>query len=125
MTRMVPCSVAQVMVRWSMQHGFVPLPKSVRAERIAKNVDVLSFELTEVCAQPVDMTMLHDCDDAIASPLVLSHLPNPHDGRRLIPHLILPASNRPQADMAALDTLDERLFTEWDEWGQLDPTTVP
>ena len=30
-----------------------------------------------------------------------------------------------QADMAALDALDERLFTEWEEWGKLDPTTVP
>ena len=27
-------SSTQVMVRWSMQHGYVPLPKSVRAERI-------------------------------------------------------------------------------------------
>uniref|UniRef100_A0A7S4M5K3 NADP-dependent oxidoreductase domain-containing protein n=1 Tax=Prymnesium polylepis TaxID=72548 RepID=A0A7S4M5K3_9EUKA len=69
-------SPAQVLVRWSMQHGYVPLPKSVRAERIAQNVDVFRFELT-------------------------------------------------QADMTALDALDERLFTEWEEWGNLDPTTVP
>ena len=69
-------SPAQVLVRWSMQHGYVPLPNSVRAERIAQNADVFDFELT-------------------------------------------------QADMAALDALDERLFTEWEEWGKLDPTTVP
>ena len=69
-------SDAQVLVRWSMQHGYVPLPKSVSANRIKMNADVFKFELTE-------------------------------------------------ADMTALDALDERLFTEWDEWGKLDPTTVP
>ena len=26
--------------------------------------------------------------------------------------------------VAGFDTLDERLFTEWDEWGKLDPTTM-
>jgi diketogulonate reductase-like aldo/keto reductase len=63
-------------VRWSVQHGYVPLPKSVRSERVAQNVDVFGFELS---AQ----------------------------------------------EMAALDALDERLFTEWEEWGQLDPTALP
>ena len=34
---------------------------------------------------------------------------------------------RPPAneEMAALDALDERLFTEWEEWGRLDPTALP
>ena len=50
-------------MRWSVQHGYVPLPKSVRSERVAQNVDVFAFELS---AQ----------------------------------------------EMAALDALDERLFTE-------------
>jgi diketogulonate reductase-like aldo/keto reductase len=66
----------QVLVRWSVQHGYVPLPKSVRAERIAQNVDIFGFELD---------------DD----------------------------------EMRRLDTLDERLFTEWEEWGNLDPTELP
>ena len=68
-------SPAQVMVRWSMQQGYVPLPKSVRAERIKMNADVFQFELTP-------------------------------------------------ADMSQLYTLDERLFTEWVEWGKLDPTVM-
>ena len=63
-------------MRWSVQHGYVPLPKSVRSERVAQNVDVFGFELS---AQ----------------------------------------------EMAALDALDERLLTEWEEWGQLDPTALP
>ena len=63
-------------MRWSVQHGYVPLPKSVRSERVAQNVDVFGFELS---AQ----------------------------------------------EMAALDALDERLFTEWEERGQLDPTALP
>jgi diketogulonate reductase-like aldo/keto reductase len=37
---------AQVIVRWHLQHGFVVIPKSVRAERIRANADVAGFELT-------------------------------------------------------------------------------
>ena len=65
-----------MLVRWSVQHGYVPLPKSVHAERIAQNVDVFGFELSP-------------------------------------------------EEMARLDALDERLFTEWEEWGNLDPTELP
>jgi diketogulonate reductase-like aldo/keto reductase len=35
----------QVLVRWSLQKGFVPLPKSDNPERIVKNADVYGFEL--------------------------------------------------------------------------------
>lgn len=66
----------QVLVRWSIQRGYVPLPKSVNPKRIQQNADVFGFELTP-------------------------------------------------ADMTALDALDERLFTEWEEWGKIDPTEVP
>ncbi|KAK3505534.1 NADP-dependent oxidoreductase domain-containing protein [Neurospora crassa] len=38
---------AQVLVRWSLQKGYVPLPKSVKAERIKENADVYDFELSE------------------------------------------------------------------------------
>lgn len=33
------------MIRWSLQHGFVPLPKSVTRERIVANGDVEGFEI--------------------------------------------------------------------------------
>ena len=38
---------AQVMVRWSLQKGFVPLPKSVTPARIVENADLYGFELDE------------------------------------------------------------------------------
>ena len=38
---------AQVCVRWSLQNGFLPLPKSVNPDRIRQNGDVFDFSLTD------------------------------------------------------------------------------
>lgn len=38
---------AQVLLRWSIQKGFVPLPKSETPSRIEENADIYDFELTE------------------------------------------------------------------------------
>lgn len=40
-------SAAQVCIRWVLQHGVLPLPKTVNPERMAENADVFDFELTE------------------------------------------------------------------------------
>lgn len=40
-------SVAQVLGRWCVQHGFIYMPKSVKKERMVENALVFDFELTE------------------------------------------------------------------------------
>jgi hypothetical protein len=39
-------TVAQVILRWHMQHGTIAIRKSARAERMAENLDVFDFELS-------------------------------------------------------------------------------
>ena len=40
-------SSAQVLLRWSLQHGLLPLPKSSHKDRIEENLNVFDFELTD------------------------------------------------------------------------------
>lgn len=47
-------SIAQIALRWSLQHGFLPLPKSVHAERIEENAEIFDFELSEEDMQTID-----------------------------------------------------------------------
>ncbi|KZS92007.1 Aldo/keto reductase [Sistotremastrum niveocremeum HHB9708] len=47
-------STAQVLLRYSLQKGFVPLPKSVKAERIASNADIFDFDLSTKDIQLLD-----------------------------------------------------------------------
>jgi diketogulonate reductase-like aldo/keto reductase len=37
---------AQILLRWSLQKGYVPLPKSVTPSRIQENAEIYDFELT-------------------------------------------------------------------------------
>lgn len=40
-------STAQVCIRYALQSGYIPLPKSVTPERIESNTDIFSFELSD------------------------------------------------------------------------------
>jgi 2,5-diketo-D-gluconate reductase A len=40
-------SVAQVVLRWMIQRGVVVIPKSVQADRMAENIDVFDFALSD------------------------------------------------------------------------------
>lgn len=48
---------AQILVRWSLQRGFIPLPKSSKPARIRSNIDIYDFELTKE-----DVTQLDNLD---------------------------------------------------------------
>ncbi|MTB64625.1 aldo/keto reductase [Streptococcus sp. zg-86] len=47
-------SVAQVALRWSLQKGFLPLPKSVTPANIASNLDIFDFELSSADMEILD-----------------------------------------------------------------------
>lgn len=38
---------AQTLLRWSLQHGVMPLPKSVHQERIIENINIFDFKLDD------------------------------------------------------------------------------
>jgi diketogulonate reductase-like aldo/keto reductase len=39
-------TVAQLLLHWSIQNGFLPLPKSSTKERMLENTDIFDFEIT-------------------------------------------------------------------------------
>lgn len=47
-------TVAQVVLRWSLQHGFLPLPKSVHEARIIENTKLFDFEIDEADMKTID-----------------------------------------------------------------------
>ncbi|KAK4896643.1 hypothetical protein LTR27_005563 [Elasticomyces elasticus] len=48
------CTSGQLMVRWSLQHGYVPLPKSVRQERIVENSQIGQFAISDEDVKAMD-----------------------------------------------------------------------
>ncbi len=45
---------AQILLRWSIQHGVVPLPKTTSVDRMAENLAVFDFELSPDDMQTLD-----------------------------------------------------------------------
>ena len=48
------CTPAQLMIRWSLQHGYIPLPKSVSQERVEENGHIGHFEISSEDMQKMD-----------------------------------------------------------------------
>lgn len=44
----------QLLVRWSLQHGYVPLPKSVKRERIVENSQIGGFQIEDSDMKTMD-----------------------------------------------------------------------
>lgn len=47
-------SVSQICLRWNFQHEVIPLPKSVHPERIAENMQIFDFQLTDEDMRQLD-----------------------------------------------------------------------
>ncbi|WEW58901.1 hypothetical protein PRK78_004369 [Emydomyces testavorans] len=57
-------SPAQILIRWSLQKGYVPLPKSATDSRIVENAQVFDFELSEEDMNSLETNeYLHVCWD--------------------------------------------------------------
>ncbi|OTB02316.1 hypothetical protein M426DRAFT_322742 [Hypoxylon sp. CI-4A] len=54
LSRKYQCTPAQLLVRWSLQHGLVPLPKSAKRERLLENVKVGEFEISNADLEKMD-----------------------------------------------------------------------
>ena len=47
-------SVAQIILRWDLQHGVVTIPKSIKEHRIIENANVFDFELSQQDMDKID-----------------------------------------------------------------------
>ena len=60
---------AQILLRWSLQKGFVPLPKSVTVSRIEENAELYDFEIEDGDMQMLETKEYQPCawDPTVAS----------------------------------------------------------
>ncbi len=54
-------SVAQLCIRWSLQHGVVTIPKSVTRERLVDNAKVFDFEISQADMAAIDAVTPEQC----------------------------------------------------------------
>ena len=52
-------SIAQICLRWSVQRGVIPLPKSVTPSRLLENSQIFDFEISDADMQRI--SALTDC----------------------------------------------------------------
>ena len=52
-------SIAQICIRWSLQMGYLPLPKSVTPSRMKENLEVFDFELDDADVKTI--ALMKDC----------------------------------------------------------------
>ena len=62
LTRNYGCTPSQLLIRWSIQHGFIPLPKSTRKGRIEENVDI-----NTIMIKREDMKAMDDLDEHLVT----------------------------------------------------------
>lgn len=55
---------AQIIIRWDLQHGISPIPRSTNPVRMAQNLDVFDFEISDE-----DMDILDTMPNALPNPL--------------------------------------------------------
>lgn len=56
-------SRAQILLRWSIQHGYIPLPKTKTMEYLKSNLDVFGFELEDKEMEMIDQLDLNEPTD--------------------------------------------------------------
>lgn len=61
-SRKYSCTPAQLLVRWSMQHGYVALPKSAKKDRISENLNIDTFTINQE-----DMDALDNLDEHLVT----------------------------------------------------------
>ncbi|GJJ06676.1 hypothetical protein Clacol_000871 [Clathrus columnatus] len=64
--------VAQVLVRWSLQKGYIPLPKSSQPARIKSNADAYNFVLSDEDMEAIDSLDIGDSGAVSWNPVNVS-----------------------------------------------------
>lgn len=54
-------SFAQICIRWCIQHGFVPLPKSTTPQRIKENTEIFDFVINDKDMKKLDKITYEGC----------------------------------------------------------------
>ena len=63
-------TTAQLAIRWHLQKGYLPLPKSVTPERIKENFEVFDFEISSS-----DMDTMSKIESCFDGPIVADEIP--------------------------------------------------